>query len=59
MAAWINQSAVQLKRNVNFNVIDKNVHGPKITKAETISRLAIEKELIKLKEPSAATYNLD
>lgn len=43
-------------RNVNFKVIDKNVHVPKITKTETVSRLAAENELIKFKAPSAASY---
>jgi hypothetical protein len=42
--------------NPKYDVIEKNVHGPKISKKNE-SRLAIEKELEEMKKPNVFTYH--
>ena len=42
-----------------YNVVDKAVHGPKLTSAKTESRLKAEKEWYARKRPTGATYDPD
>ena len=44
-------------REIKYDVVEKNVHGPKITEKKTESRLWYEKAVEKYHEPDMATYN--
>ena len=43
-------------RDIRYNVVDKNVHGPVIKPKATESRLRIEKEWQQIKGPSVMSY---
>lgn len=45
-----------MHRVVKFDAVDKHVQGPKLTTAQTVSRIATQKEWEKINAPSAASY---
>jgi hypothetical protein len=48
-----------MHRVIKFDAVDKNIHGPKLTTKQTLSKLAPEREWEKYNAPSAATYRLN
>ena len=43
-------------RDIKYDVVDKNIRGPRLTSKTTESRLKIEKEWEKIKAPTMVTY---
>lgn len=47
-----------MRRVIKYDVIEKNIRGPKMTAKQTVSKKAVERQWEKFNAPSSATYDL-